>query len=90
MSSPQRAHVVRRSVAIPAEVVASALDAAPPELRTNFNRLTIVALREYTERQRAIRLEQAIAEMAADPAIQAACGAISVEFGQTDADGLVR
>jgi hypothetical protein len=90
VSSPQNAHVVRRSVAIPAEIVASALDAAPEELRTNFNRLTIVALREYTERQRMHRLEQAMMEMARDPEVQTVCGAIVEEFGQTDADGLVR
>lgn len=88
MSSPRRAHLVRRSVAIPAEVVASAIAAAPPELRGNFNRLTIVALREYAERKRALRIEQAIEAMGQDPAILSACREIARDLASAERDGL--
>lgn len=90
MSSSKRAHVVRRSVAIPAEVVASAIDAAPAELRGNFNRLTIVALTEYAERKRALRIAEAIEAMGQDPAIRSVCREIARDFAPTEPDGLER
>ncbi len=88
MSSKRSAKTVRRSVALPRELVEEAVAAAPPELRHNLNRLVATALREFAARQTKRATEQAIARMAADPAIQAECALISNEFAATEADGL--
>jgi hypothetical protein len=81
---------VRRSVALPRELVEEAQGAAPPELAHNLNRLVATALREYAARQQRRAVEQAIAQMAADPAIQAECGTIARDFAATEGDGLRR
>jgi len=64
------------------------LAAAPPDLQENMNRLVTVALREVVARRKNTRFRQAIAEMAADPAIQAENTAIAREFAVADKDGL--
>ncbi len=79
---------VRRSVALSRELVDEALAAAPPELRHNLNRLVATALREFAARQKRRAVEDAIARMAADPAIRAECDLISQEFAPAEADGL--
>jgi hypothetical protein len=81
---------VRRSVALPRELVEAARAAAPPELAHDRNRLVATALREYAARQQQRAVEQAIARMAADPAIQAECAAIARDFAATEGDGLRR
>lgn len=84
------ARTVRRSVALPRELIEEALAAAPPELAHNLNRLVATALREYAARQQRRLVEQAVARMAADPAIQAECAAIARDFAATEGDGLRR
>jgi hypothetical protein len=79
---------VRRSVALSRDLVQEVSALAPRDLRQNFNRLVAVALQEFAARQRARTFEEAMAEMAADPAIQAECAAICRDFAITDADGL--
>ena len=71
---------VRRSVALPRQLVEAASAAAPPELRQNLNRLVTVALQEFAARRKARAFEEAMAQMAADPAIRAECSAIEKEF----------
>jgi hypothetical protein len=79
---------VRRSVALPCDLVEEAQAVAPPELRDNFNRLVHRALLDFTAAQREKAMEQAMAEMAADPAIRRECAAISTEFLASEDDGL--
>jgi hypothetical protein len=79
---------VRRSVALPSQLINEASAVAPPELRHNLNRLVTVALQEFATKRRERAFEQAIAQMAADPAIQAECAAITKDFTVADADGL--
>ena len=79
---------VRRSVALSRQLVEEASALAPPELRQNLNRLVTVALQEFATQQQARAFEEAIAKMATDPAIRAACAAISRDFAITEADGL--
>jgi hypothetical protein len=79
---------IRRSVALPRQLVNEASAVAPPELRQNLNRLVTVALQEFAAKRRARAFEQAIAQMAADPAIQAECAAITKDFNIAEADGL--
>jgi hypothetical protein len=81
---------VRRSVALSRELVEEALAAAPPELAHNLNRLVATALREYAARQKRRAVEQAVARMAADPAIRAECATIAQDFATTEGDGLRR
>ncbi len=88
MQSPKKSPTIRRSIAVPASVVEAARAAAPPELRDNLNRLTIVALEEYAAHRRAEQFERAMAEMAGDPAIRKACKRIEIEFASAEADGL--
>jgi hypothetical protein len=79
---------VRRSIALPRQLVDEVVAVAPPELRQNLNRLVTVALREFASRRRARAFEDAMARMAADPAIRAECAAISKSFTRTETDGL--
>ena len=88
MQSPKLAKTIRRSVALPREIVEEALALAPSELRNNLNRLVITALQEYVARQKALGFEEAMAQMAADPVIQSASRVISREFEPAEADGL--
>lgn len=79
---------VRRSVALPRQLVEEVTALAPPELRQNLNRLVTVALREFVAQRKARAFEEAMAQMAADSAIHSECAAISREFAITDGDGL--
>ncbi|MGH7964037.1 MAG: hypothetical protein ACRERD_19825 [Candidatus Binatia bacterium] len=79
---------IRRSVALSRQLIEEVSTVAPPELRQNLNRLVSVALQEFADRRKARAFEEAMAQMAADPAIQAACAAISQEFVIAEADGL--
>ena len=88
MNRGKRPSTVRRSVALPRQLVQDAVEAAPAELRGNLNRLMLTSLREFTERRRAQAFEEAMAKMASDPGIQKECAAISQEFAEAEADGL--
>lgn len=79
---------IRRSVALPRQLVEDVSALAPPELRQNLNRLVTVALQEFAAQRTARAFEEAMARMAADPAIRAECAAISRDFAATEADGL--
>ena len=69
---------VRRSVALPRQLVEAASAVAPPELAQNLNRLVTVALQEFAARRKARAFEEAMAQMAADPAIRAECSALAL------------
>ncbi len=84
------AKTVRRSVAIPRDLVEEVSALAPTELRDNFNRLVITALGDFARAQRARRFRQEVAEMARDPQICSDCASISKAFAAADADGLSR
>jgi hypothetical protein len=79
---------VRRSVALPRRLIDEASAVAPPELSQNLNRLVTVALQEFVAKRKAQAFEDAMAQMAADPAIRSECIAIEREFSATEADGL--
>ena len=82
------AHTVRRSVALPRQLVDEVLSLAPPEAAGNLNRLVAQSLREFVARRKALALEAAMALMAADPAIRKECAVIAAEFAPADLDGL--
>lgn len=79
---------VRRSVALSRQLIAEVSAVAPQELRQNLNRLVTVALQEYAARQQVRAFEEAMTQMAADPAIQAECAAIFRDFAIAEGDGL--
>ena len=79
---------IRRSVALSRQLVEEVSALVPPELRRNLNRLVTVALREFAARQKARAFEEAMAQMAVDPAIRAECVAISRDFAIAETDGL--
>ena len=79
---------LRRSVALPRQLVKEVSAVAPPELRDNLNRLVTVALQEFAAKRNEGAFEEAMARMAADPAIQSECKAISKDFAIAEADGL--
>lgn len=88
MKRKTQVKTVRRSVALARQLVDEAKAAAPPELRENLNRLVTVALQEFASRRKARQFEEAMAQMAADPAIQAECESIAKEFAAAETDGL--
>jgi hypothetical protein len=79
---------VRRSVALPKELIDEVQTVAPVELRDNLNRLVIVALQDFAARQKAHAFEEAMAQMAADKQLQEESRAINGEFATAEADGL--
>ena len=85
---PARTRTVRRSVALPRPLVEEAAKLAPKHLRENLNRLVIVSLEEYVKRRRMEAFQEAVAQMAADPAIRSECAAIACDFAATESDGL--
>ncbi|MFO7598619.1 MAG: hypothetical protein R6X27_02270 [Candidatus Desulfacyla sp.] len=80
--------VIRRSVAIPSQLIEEIHNVTEPELQTNFNRLVITALREYSARKKEEAFEEQMAQMAADPGIRSEMEQISVEFSIAEWDGL--
>jgi transcription elongation factor len=71
---------LRRSVALPSALIGELKAVAPPELRTNLNRLVILSLQEYVARRRREEFARALAAMAEDPQVQAECAAIARDF----------
>ena len=79
---------LRRSVALPRALIGELNAVAPPELRTNLNRLVILSLQEYVSRRRRQEFASAVAAMAEDPQVQAECAAIARDFAAAEMDGL--
>lgn len=79
---------VRRSVALPRSLVGEVVIAAPAELKKNFNRLVIIALEEFVAQRRKQGFAIAMAEMAADSAIQKESELIVQQFRNSESDGL--
>ena len=88
MKAKACAKTIRRSIALSCQLLEEVSTVAPPELRHNVNRLITVALQEFAGRRKAYAFEEAMARMAADPAIQAECQSIAREFVTAEADGL--
>jgi len=81
-------NTIRRSIALPNELVEELRIIAPPELRDNFNRLVTFILMDFTRRQKMHQFERDMAEMANDPAIREVCSVLSREFTEAESDGL--
>lgn len=81
---------MRRSVALPRDLLREVQASADPELRSNVNRLVIVALQEFVNNRKRRKFEQAMAEMANDPEIRAQTQQITSEFMSAESDGLPR
>ncbi|MBM4331165.1 MAG: hypothetical protein FJ117_08045 [Deltaproteobacteria bacterium] len=88
MKAKSSTRVIRRSVALPPELVQEVEAVAPSNLKGNFNRLVSVALQRFARQRKAEAFEEAMGRMAADPSIRAECAAISKEFLTTESDGL--
>ena len=80
-------NTIRRSIALPNELVEELRAVAPPDLRDNFNRLVTFVLIDFTKRQKKYQFETSMAEMADDPAIREVCSVLSEEFTETENDG---
>lgn len=88
MKTKRRSQIVRRSVALPKRLVDEVTALAPQEARKNLNRLVTVALKDFAARQKARAFEEAMARMAADPAIRGENASILREFSVCETDGL--
>ncbi len=88
MKAKSASRTVRCSLALPRAVAQKATALAPNELRGNLNRLVRVALEEFAASREARAFEEAMACMAADPAVRKECASIERDFGPTEADGL--
>ena len=85
---PAPTTTVRRSVSLPPDLVADAIESAPQALKGNFNRLVRTALEEYIETRKARVFAEQMRAMAADPDVQREMSTINHEFMNADADGL--
>jgi metal-responsive CopG/Arc/MetJ family transcriptional regulator len=88
VKSKRPSTVVRRSVALPRQLVEEAASLAPRELRGNWNRLVREALEQFIIQCKRRRFAESMAEMAKDPQAMALNRQISEEFSVTDSDGL--
>ncbi len=70
----------RKSVTLSRPLIEEVRAVAPPGLHENLNRLVSYALREFAAARKAHAFEEAVSRMAADPAIQAECAAMSRDF----------
>ena len=84
----KKTNTVRRSVALPHQLVEEASRAAPRVLRENLNRLVIVALQEYVDSRKESEFEAAMALMAAVREIRSEAKRISESFAAAESDGL--
>lgn len=73
---------------MPRRLVEEVTGLAPAEVAGNWNRLVVTALEEYAARKKRTRLDEAMAEMASDPAIQAETKSIGRLFRKAERDGL--
>jgi metal-responsive CopG/Arc/MetJ family transcriptional regulator len=89
-SAKSKDKVIRRSVAIPSQLLEEIHNVTEPALRTNFNRLVVTALRDYSARKKEEAFENQMAQMASDPGIRSEMEQISMEFSYTEQDGLTR
>ncbi len=88
MKSQPRSALVRRSIALPRELVDEAKSVAPSEIGDNFNRLVIIALENFTARRKKRTFEETMNQMGSDPEILAECHIINKKFLKTEKDGL--
>jgi hypothetical protein len=88
MRVKNQAQTIRRSIALSAKLLQEAEALAPPELKGNFNRLMTVALQQFAARQKERTFEEAMAQMAADPAIRKENTGILKEFKRAERDRL--
>ncbi len=79
---------IRRSIALSKRLVDEVSSVAPPELKSNWNRLVTVALEEFARNRRAHQFDLAMKRMAADRAIHKENRAIQRAFARAEADGL--
>lgn len=79
---------VRRSVALPQDLINDVLAVAPPELQGNWNRLVVTLLQDFIARRRREAFVEAMAAMAADADVRKESSAIADEFSVTEFDGL--
>lgn len=79
---------VRRSVALPRNLLTEAQACARPELKSNVNRLVTIALMEFVENRKRFQFEEAMAQMAADPQIKQEIRQINKDFIASELDGL--
>ena len=87
MKKHKESQTVRRSIALPARLVKEVTMLAPDAAK-NWNRLVISALEEYAAQRKRARFEEAMAVMAADPAIRTEAEKIDRAFRKTERDGL--
>jgi Arc/MetJ-type ribon-helix-helix transcriptional regulator len=79
---------VRRSFALPAQLVEQVSEAVPPEYGSNANAAVRHALEDYVKRKREADFERRMDEMAADPWIRAVNAEIFRDFERLDGEGL--
>ncbi|MHB2016632.1 MAG: hypothetical protein ACYCW6_06760 [Candidatus Xenobia bacterium] len=85
---PDLSPTVRRSFALPRQLLEEAMHAAPAELHDNLNRLVRLALEEFVAHRREEAFARQMAEMARDPQIQTEISSAHHEFRNTELDGL--
>ena len=79
---------IHRSFLLDSALVEQARKLVPVELSGNLNRIVAMGLEALIEKQRRLRFESAMAEMARDPALRKASERISREFSAAEGDGL--
>jgi hypothetical protein len=84
----QLKRTVRRSFALPSQLIEEALRFGAKEDRMNLNRLVTIALQDYVDRRKRREFEKSMLEMGSDEEVLRECAAINKQFAQTERDGL--
>lgn len=79
---------IRRSIAVPANLIQEALAAAGAEAQGNLNKVVKIALRAFVEECRRAAFGEEMARMAADPHVRRESAALERAFRVTESDGL--
>ena len=89
-TTPKSSRVIRRSFALPGNLLEEANALAPKAIQGNANRLVRTALEEFVAQRRRTQFAEEMARMAVDPQIIKASRAITEEFLPAESDGLDR
>jgi signal transduction histidine kinase len=84
----QRADAIAVAAGRKDQLLEEALAYARAEYEGDLNRLVADSLAEFIARKKAQAFDDAMAAMAADPAIRKECASVAAEFASADMDGL--
>jgi len=88
MKAQKKPKTIRRSVALPESLANEAMAVAPAEPNRNFNRVVVLALKEFIASRKQKAFAESMERMAADPDVISECSVTHEGLMHTETDGL--